>query len=130
MSCVSSESSDVSYGTKEVVRKIKGVDMMINQEREEIRRLGPLRKDGREIVANYKNAKKIWNRSWDKSEVEKAKRFLIMQQRKEWLKKIRRELTQWGFYEKRVRKLNMSLEDDEAESEPAQKKRKIRIEEI
>ena len=45
------------------------------------------------------------------------------------MKLVRREIALWGWYDKRVRKLDMSREDEEVESAPARKKRKIEVEE-
>ena len=52
------------------------------------------------------NAEKVLELSWQKEEIERARRFLIMRQRKEWLFQIRRETVQLGLLERDKRRIN------------------------
>ena len=54
-------------------------------------KLDPILFSGREIASVKFNAEKVWELSRQKEEIERARRFLIMCQRKEWSLKIRRE---------------------------------------
>ena len=72
-------------------------------------KLDPIIFHGREIASVRFNAEKVWELSWKKEEVERARRFLIMCQRQEWLVQIRRETVQLGLLERRKRRINRKI---------------------
>ena len=87
--------------------------------------LDPILFHGREIASVRFNAEKVWKLSRNKEEIERARRFLIMCQRREWLTLIRRETSQLGFLEREKRRINRET------GENARKRaKKVRIEEL
>ena len=71
-----------------------------------MKKIDPILFHGQEIASVKFNAEKVWKSSWNKEEVERARRFLIMCQRREWLFQIRRETVQLGLLEKDKRRIN------------------------
>ena len=85
----------------------------------------PIIFNGRVLNPVKFNAEKICELSWKKEEIERARRFLIMLQRREWLLQIRRETVQLGRLEKTKRRINREV------GEKARKRAKRgRIEEL
>ena len=126
---VFAENSDLSYETRKMINQTRRIDAMIKKEQYEMGWLSPLKMCKRACLPTKANAERILSQSRIESELKHARKFLIKNQRKEWLELVRREIALWGWYDKRAKKLYKSREDEEVESAPAQKKRKIEVEE-
>ena len=120
----------MSTQTKRVRLKLARLNTLIRDNGIKMDYLCPLLEDKRSQEVNPRNCRRIWKYGKDKAEVEKARRFLIPYQRREWLFSISRELEQWGFFNKKVKCLNEEVREDEAESKSLLKAKKRRTEKI
>ena len=118
--------------TKRVRQKIARIDMLIRDDRVRIEWLCPLQENRRSQLLTLRNCNRIWKYGKNEEEVEKARRILVLHQRRMWLHEIKEELAQWSFCDKMVRQIKEKYGngDEEVESKLSKRAKRKRAEEI
>ena len=106
---------------------MKKIDLLKIREKNELMELGSLIEGGVEVNRTKENAKRIWRRSEDQAEREKARRFLIILKRRDWLEDIHEEIVQWDNFRRQLKRLRKEKESEEKESFEANEERVVEV---